>query len=141
MVLTAECLLLLAINMAWIGYRAEPDAPASHVMLVAAAIALGMQGAATRTVDGTPSTTYMTGALTALVAALATGRPAGASVPAAVGLTSMVAGGTCGAVLLEHARRFALLPPLAAILLVVVIKTRHHRAERPGSPQLNEAAR
>jgi uncharacterized membrane protein YoaK (UPF0700 family) len=132
-VLTAECLLLLAINLAWIGYRAEPGAAPSHVLLIAAAIALGMQGAAARTVDGAPSTTYMTGALTSLVEALTTGRPLGSSVPAAMGLISLVAGAMSGAVLVEHARQFALLPPLLAILLVVAMKTRHHRTERYGS--------
>jgi hypothetical protein len=37
----------------------------------------GMQGAAARTIAGDPSTTYMTGALTALVEALSTGRARG----------------------------------------------------------------
>lgn len=139
-VLTAECLLLAAVNLAWIGYGAEPDAQASHVMLIAAAVALGMQGAAARNIDGTPSTTYMTGALTTLVEAVTTGRPLGASVSAMVGLTSMVAGAACGAVLVEHARRLALLPPLVAIFVVVVLKTRHHRSERHGSPPPSHAA-
>jgi hypothetical protein len=37
-------------------------------------------------------------------------------------------------VLIVHAREAALLPALAAIALVVLIKGRHHRAELPTGP-------
>jgi uncharacterized membrane protein YoaK (UPF0700 family) len=128
-VLAAECVLLIAINAAWIGYGAAPPTAAADVLLVVAGICLGMQGAAARNIAGNPSTTYMTGALTGLVEALATGRARKADPTAAVGLPSLVAGAACGAVLIHHARAAALLPALAAIALVVLIKARHHHAE------------
>ena len=135
-VLAVECVLLVAINVVWIGYRADPPAAAIDALLVVAAVCLGMQGAAARVIDGTPSTTYMTGALTTLVEAVCTGRGRHADRSAATGLAALVAGAAAGAVLIVHAPRAALLPPLAAVLLVVIIKGRHHRAERAaGSDQ------
>jgi uncharacterized membrane protein YoaK (UPF0700 family) len=128
-VLTVECVILAAVNAAWIGYGATPPAAATDLMLVAAAVSLGMQGAAARAIEGNPSTTYMTGALTELIEALATGRRR-ANTSAVVGLLALVVGATCGALLVEHARPAALLPALASLVLVVVIKTREHHAER-----------
>jgi uncharacterized membrane protein YoaK (UPF0700 family) len=128
-VLLAEWVVLAAVAVAWIGWNARPPAAAVDVLLIAAAGALGMQGAAARGISGNPSTTYMTGALTALVEALATGRRDAADAAAAAGLLMLAAGAACGAVLVEHASVAALLPPLAALLLVVVIKLRHHRGE------------
>jgi uncharacterized membrane protein YoaK (UPF0700 family) len=133
-VLAAECVLLIAVNAGWIGWRAHPPAAVADVLLIVAGVCLGMQGAAARTIAGTPSTTYMTGALTSLVEALATGQPRQADPAAALGLATLVAGAACGAVLIRHARPAALLPALTAIVLVVLIKGRHHRAEIPADP-------
>jgi uncharacterized membrane protein YoaK (UPF0700 family) len=133
-VLAAECVLLIAVNAGWIGYRAHPPAAAANVLLIVAAVCLGMQGAAARTIAGNPSTTYMTGALTSLIEALATGQARKADPAAALGLATLVVGATCGAVLIRHARPAALLPALAAIVLVVLIKGRHHQAEAPADP-------
>jgi uncharacterized membrane protein YoaK (UPF0700 family) len=131
LVLAAECALLAAVNIAWIGYDGAPPAAAVYLLLAAAGIALGMQGAAARAIKGNPSTTYMTGALTALVEALAAGGRRTADPSAVVGLLALVAGAACTAVLLQHARLLALLPPLASLVLVVAVKLREHRAERP----------
>jgi uncharacterized membrane protein YoaK (UPF0700 family) len=131
LVLVTEALILAAVNVAWICYDAAPPGAATDILLVAAAVALGMQGAAARAIKGNPSTTYMTGALTAVVEALATGRPRSADTSAVAGLLALVAGAACSAVLVEHAPRTALLPPLASLLLVVLIKLRDHRTEQP----------
>jgi uncharacterized membrane protein YoaK (UPF0700 family) len=128
-VLAAECLLLIAVNAGWIGWQAHPPAPATDALLVVAGVCLGMQGAAARTIAGNPSTTYMTGALTGLVEAVATGQAHQADLTAAAGLPCLVIGAACGTVLIGHARPAALLPALAAIALAVLIKSRHHRAE------------
>jgi uncharacterized membrane protein YoaK (UPF0700 family) len=130
LVLAAEALILAAVNVTWICYDAAPPGAATDALLVAAALALGMQGAAARAIEGNPSTTYMTGALTALVEALATGRHRSADASAAVGLLALVAGAASCAVLVEHVPRVALLPPLVSLLLVVLIKLRQHRAEQ-----------
>jgi uncharacterized membrane protein YoaK (UPF0700 family) len=130
-VLAVEWVVLAALNVAWICYHAAPPAAASDVLLVAAALALGMQGAAARSIKGNPSTTYMTGALTTLVEALSTGGRRTADASIAVGLLCLVAGGACSAVLVEHASQAALLPPLAGLGLVVVIMLgRHSREQR-----------
>jgi uncharacterized membrane protein YoaK (UPF0700 family) len=128
-VLAAEAVILVAVNLAWVLYRTEPPSGAVYVMLAAAALALGMQGAAARAIAGAPSTTYMTGALTTLIEALATGRRKAVDVSALYGLPALIAGAAVGAVLVTHAKYFALLPPLVAVLLVVAVKARHHRAE------------
>ncbi|HEY2519118.1 MAG TPA: YoaK family protein [Streptosporangiaceae bacterium] len=132
-VLAAECVLLIAVNAGWIGYRAHPPAAAADVLLIVAGVCLGMQGAAARAIAGTPSTTYMTGALTNLVESLATGQARQADPTAAIGLATLVAGAACGAILIEHARPAALLPALAAIVLVVLLKGRHHASEAASS--------
>jgi uncharacterized membrane protein YoaK (UPF0700 family) len=140
-VLAVECVILAAVNIAWIGYGAALPAAATDVMLTALALALGMQSAAARAIDGTPSTTYMTGALTALVEALATGRRRGVDMSALVGLMALVAGAAFSALLLaEHASRIALLPPLAAVSLVVAVKMRHHSTERHADDGLDDDA-
>lgn len=129
LVLAAEWTLLAAVNVAWVSWRAAPPAAAADGLLVAAAVALGLQGAAARAIAGNPSTTYMTGALTALVEALASGGRRSADASAALGLLGLVAGAACSAVLAERARPAALLPPLASLLAVVVIKLRQHHQE------------
>ncbi len=128
-VLVVESVILAAVNVAWIGWDATPPAAATDVLLIALAFALGMQGAAARGVKGNPSTTYMTGALTALVESLATGGRKGADPSAAIGLVMLIIGAACGAVLVQHARPVALLPALAALLAVVLVKLRDHRVE------------
>lgn len=127
--LAAECVVLIAVNAAWFGYDAAPPAAAGDVLLTVLAVCLGMQGAAARAIAGTPSTTYMTGALTSLVEAFTNGKRRTADASAAIGLVGLVAGAACSAALVTHARSAALLPPLAALLLVVVLKARHHRVE------------
>ena len=133
-VLAVESVVLIAVNAGWIGYHAHPPAAATDVLLVVAGVCLGMQGAAARAIAGTPSTTYMTGALTHLVEALATGRARDADPTAAVSLATLVLGAACGGILIVHARLAALLPALAAVMLVILIKGRHHRAEIPVDP-------
>jgi uncharacterized membrane protein YoaK (UPF0700 family) len=129
-VLAVEWVILAAVNIAWFCYRAAPPAGATDVLLIALALALGMRGAAARGIKGNPSTTYMTGALTTLVEAVATGGRRNADAAAAVGLVMFVAGAVCSALLVEHARQTALLPPLAALLLVILIKVGDHRTEQ-----------
>jgi uncharacterized membrane protein YoaK (UPF0700 family) len=129
-VLGAEGAILVALNIAWIAYGARPPTAATYLMLGAAALSLGMQGAAARAISGAPSTTYMTGALTTYVEALVTGRRRTSDPSAAAGLLALVAGSALTAVLVEDARYFALVPPLAAVTLVTVIKLRHHRSEQ-----------
>jgi uncharacterized membrane protein YoaK (UPF0700 family) len=131
-VLGVEFAILVGLNVTWISYQAHPPARATDAMLVAAAIALGAQGAAARLISPAPSTTYMTGALTVLIETVTTGRHRHVDISAVAGLLAMVAGAAVGALLVVHAPRAALLPPLIAIGCVVTVKYRHHRVERVG---------
>jgi uncharacterized membrane protein YoaK (UPF0700 family) len=130
LVLAVESAMLVALNVAWIGYGADPPAAATDLMLTAAALALGLQGAAARGIAGNPSTTYMTGALTTLIEALSTGGRRAADLASVTGLIALVVGAACSALLVEHARQVALVLPLVSLLLVIAIKLRDHRAER-----------
>jgi uncharacterized membrane protein YoaK (UPF0700 family) len=129
-VLTVEFAVLASSNVAWIAAGAEPSPSAQLALLVAAALALGMQSAAARAVDGSPSTTYMTGALTAVVEAVATLRLGRVDRAAVASLAALVAGAAVGAALVRHARIVAPLPPLVAIGAVVAAKHWDHHRER-----------
>ena len=113
----AESCIFAAANAAWLGYRADPPTAVRDALLTAIAAALGLQGAAARALDGAPSTTYMTGALTNLVMSFTAGKRRDADAAAAIGLVALVAGAACGAAIVTYAPAAALLPPLAAVLL------------------------
>lgn len=130
-VLGVELALLAGLNAVWIAYSAHPPAQARDAMLLATAIALGMQGAAARLISPAPSTTYMTGALTVLIETVTTGRHRHVDISAIAGLLAMVAGAGVGALLVERAERAALLPAFAAVACVVTVKFHHHRSQRP----------
>jgi uncharacterized membrane protein YoaK (UPF0700 family) len=127
-VIAAECCLLVAINAIWLGYHADPPISVADSLLTAMAGALGMQSAAARVLEGAPSTTYLTGALTNLVMALATGKRRQVDAFAMIALVALVAGAACSAAIVTSARSAALLPPLAALVLVFAVRARHHRA-------------
>jgi uncharacterized membrane protein YoaK (UPF0700 family) len=129
-VLAIEWALLAAINIVWITYDGKLSSGPATVLLLGASVSLGMQSAVARAIDGTPSTTYMTGALTNLIEAIATGRARQADPTALIGLVTLVAGAACSAVLFEHARALALLPCLLAVGAVAIVKLRHHARER-----------
>jgi uncharacterized membrane protein YoaK (UPF0700 family) len=129
-VLVVEWAVLAAINIIWIVYDGNLSSGPATALLAGAAVALGMQSAAARAIDGTPSTTYMTGALTNVIEAIATGQPRRADPMALIGLFTLVAGAACSAVLFEHARALALLPSLLAVGAVAIVKLRHHARER-----------
>ncbi|HWG25561.1 YoaK family protein [Actinospica sp.] len=126
-IFVAECCVLVAVNAVWLGYHADPPTAVRDSLLTAMAGALGMQSAAARGLEGAPSTTYMTGALTNLVMALATGRWRQADPSAAIGLVALVAGAACSAAIVTYARSAALLPPLVALALAVAVRARHAR--------------
>jgi uncharacterized membrane protein YoaK (UPF0700 family) len=129
-VLVVEWVVLAAINITWIVYDGKLSSGPATALLAGAAVALGMQSAAARAIEGTPSTTYMTGALTNVIEAIATGQARRVDLTALIGLLTLVAGAACSALLFEHARALALLPSLLAVGAVAVVKLRHHARER-----------
>ncbi|MFD2348572.1 YoaK family protein [Nonomuraea ferruginea] len=73
-VLGAELLALVAFAVGWEVTGGRPSAVALHVLLVLTAMAMGLQSAAMRALGGrrVVSTTYLTGTLTGVIAALLT---------------------------------------------------------------------
>jgi uncharacterized membrane protein YoaK (UPF0700 family) len=126
-VLAMESAILLVLNVVWLGYGGRPTGVAAGLMLFFAALALGAQSAAARNVGGTPSTTYLTGALTTLIEALCRGRRADPS--AVYGLVGLVGGAAVSAALVASLRPAALLPALVAVTVVIAVKLRDHGRE------------
>jgi uncharacterized membrane protein YoaK (UPF0700 family) len=126
-VLALESAILLVLNVVWLGYGGRPTGVAAGLMLFFAALALGAQSAAARNVGGTPSTTYLTGALTTLIEALCRGRRADPS--AVYGLGGLVSGAAISAALVTSLRPAALLPALVAIAVVIAVKLHDHGRE------------
>jgi uncharacterized membrane protein YoaK (UPF0700 family) len=126
-VLALESAILLVLNVVWLGYGGRPTGVAAGLMLFFAALALGAQSAAARNVGGTPSTTYMTGALTTLIEALCRGRRADPS--AVYGLVGLVSGAAVSAALVTSLRPAALLPALVAVAVAISVKLHDHGRE------------
>jgi len=114
--LGAELALLAGVAVAWLASSGRPSSAAGLVTLAMAALAMGAQSAVVRAAPARlPSTTYLTGALTDLVAALGRGRGLGTHRPAAVSLTSVVAGAGLTALLVAELRPGA---PFVALVAV-----------------------
>ncbi|TXK33984.1 YoaK family protein [Nonomuraea sp. C10] len=118
-VLGAELLALVAFAVGWEVTGGRPSAVALHVLLVLTAMAMGLQSAAMRALGGrrVVSTTYLTGTLTGVIAALLTsGGLAGAMVRDIAILTAVVVGAAAGTLVVT------LVPAaLPAIPLVTVL--------------------
>ncbi|MEU4514907.1 DUF1275 family protein [Nonomuraea wenchangensis] len=134
--LAAELAVLAVFAAGWVASGAVPAAGPLHGLLVLAAGAMGLQSAAMRGLGGghPVSTTYLTGTLTGVVAALITvGRPQGARLRDLTVLTAVPVGGAGGALVLAHAP--AVLPaiPLATVLTAVAVATLLNRRPASGS--------
>jgi uncharacterized membrane protein YoaK (UPF0700 family) len=116
--LGAELVLLLVVAAAWWAMGGHPSGQVQPFLLGAAAIALGLQSSAILRfgISGL-STTYMTGTLTTLVAALAHGRHPRNVLPSAQIIGGLVAGAAAGALLILHA---PLVVPLVQVLPVAL---------------------
>jgi len=120
--LCLELVLLLGFSVVWWFSDAKPGAELQLVLLVADALALGVQSSAILRfgIRGL-STTYMTGTLTSVMSALAAGRHPSNWVSSAQILVSVVCGGGMAAVV--HSSAPAAIPALqfGPILLVLLI--------------------
>ena len=126
--LSIELALLLGLAISWAWSGGRPNGSGELALLAVAAFSMGIQGAAVRALGVSVSTTYMTGALTTLLEALATRRRfTDTERGAAVGLLSLALGALLGAALLDYERRAALLVPCIGVTLVVVTSAFRHR--------------
>ena len=128
-VLGLECALLVAIAVWWITLDAHPTSGQQSVLLAIAALAMGLQGASAREIMGqhNAGTTYLTGTLTGVVSAFATGRRPDPL--ALLSLGGLLVGAGIGAVLLENAPGTSALPPAAALVFVSVLSWRRRRID------------
>jgi uncharacterized membrane protein YoaK (UPF0700 family) len=127
-VLLAELLVLCGFAIGWVATSAAPTGPAQLGLLATAAVAMGLQTAAIRRVGVPLSTTYLTGAMTGVVAGL-TGSPRARSDRAAVAsLLAAIAGAIIGGMVLSAIAAAMPLLMLAPLGLVVTAAARRHRS-------------
>ncbi|MFJ3231132.1 YoaK family protein [Streptomyces sp. NPDC086787] len=115
LVVAAETALLLAVSGGWLALAGRPGPGGTPLLLACAAMAMGVQSAAT-VGSGVPeaSTTYLTGTLTSLARALG-GLPHGFAVAAALRLTAFLCGAVAGALLLRFAPLWTPFLPTALV--------------------------
>ncbi|MGW1542182.1 YoaK family protein [Streptomyces sp. NPDC002309] len=131
--LAVETLVLWAVSVAWIVADARPGSVQQAVLLAAGAAAMGCQGGGVRVAtSGTASTSYLTGAMTGVIAELVRNRRFDGKV--ALVIVCMPVGAALGGVAVRWARLaapgIAALLATAALLLVVRRSGRHARGGR-----------
>lgn|GEM_PF-1363358 len=137
--LLVELLTLCGFGIGWVATSAAPTGPAQLGLLATAAVAMGLQTAAIRRVGVPLSTTYLTGAMTGVVAGL-TGAPRSRCEPAAVAsLLAAIGGAIAGGMVLSTIPAAMPLVMLAPLGAVVTAAARRHRgvgvtATEPASP-------
>ena len=130
--LAAEVFVLVAFATGWEVTRAAPTGMTQLGLLGTAAVGMGLQSAAMRGLGIPVATTYLTGTLTGVVAALA-GKPRGSDDHAGIAaLVAAVVGAICGALVLSACPRAATLLTLIPLTAVVVTAGISHR--RHGRP-------
>ncbi|MEV5555563.1 DUF1275 family protein [Nonomuraea wenchangensis] len=129
--LGAELAVLAVFATGWVVAGVRPAAGPLHALLALAAGAMGLQSAAMRGLGGghRVSTTYLTGTLTGVVAALITvGRPQGARLRDLSVLAAVPVGAAGGALVLAYAPAALPAIPLATVLTAVTVATLLHRS-------------
>src|SRR4051794_30878382 len=123
--LGVQLLLLLVLAGGWWATAGRPSGLVQPFLLGLAAVALGLQSSAILRfgVSGL-STTYMTGTLTTLVAALAHGRHPPNVLPSAQIITGLVVGAGAAAVLIAHAPLVVPLLELIPVTLALIAAPR-----------------
>lgn len=125
--LAIEMVLLIGLAVAWL-LEPEPGEGVKLALLAVAASAMGMQSSAVRAVKVPVSTTYLTGALTGVVEAIATRTRFSASNRNGLyGLIALLTGALAGGLTVHYLRPAALVLPAVAVATVVVISWLEHR--------------
>ncbi len=113
-----EFCVLAVFCVGWEVSRGHPSGAGEQMLLAIAGIAMGIQGATIRHL-GEISTTYLTGTMTGVVSALATGRkPPGLG--RSLGIFAAVIAGACASALVT-AHMPALLPVVLLVPLALVV--------------------
>lgn len=129
-----EGIILLAVAIGWWSSGNSPGTGLALLLLIANALALGLQSSAIQRFGASGlSTTYMTGTLTTLVVTLAAGRPAREGTHKALLLLALILGAVLGTALVRHAPVLAPALPLAALVGALSVGLRS--ARRPAGAQ------
>jgi uncharacterized membrane protein YoaK (UPF0700 family) len=117
-----ELVLFAGIAIGWVVTHGSPPRSAETAILVIAATAMGLQGVAARQFPVVISTTYLTGALTGLVEALAARRALSATESAAAwGLASLATGAAIAIAILAACPQAAIFVPVVALGLTAYV--------------------
>ncbi|HZA12266.1 YoaK family protein [Mycobacterium sp.] len=126
-VLLAELLVLCGFAIGWFATSAAPTGPAQLGLLATAAVAMGLQTAAIRRVGVPLSTTYLTGAMTGVVAGLAETSRGHWDRAAVASLLAAIGGAITGGIVLSTIPAAMPLLLLAPLGVVVTAAARRHR--------------
>ncbi|MCC5577445.1 DUF1275 domain-containing protein [Microtetraspora sp. AC03309] len=121
--LAVELVVIACFSVGWEMTGGNPAIFAEHVLLALSALAMGMQSAAMRGLGGHAalSTTYLTGTLTGVVAALLTPRDGTRfDLRGMAMLAALTGGAACGTTLIAVAPSLFPAIPLSTLTLVVV---------------------
>lgn len=132
--------VLFVLALGWEATHAAPTGAAQLALLAAAAAAMGLQSAAMRGLGVTVTTTYLTGTLTGLVAALTGSARARIDWAAVAALIAAVGGAACGGAVLvtvPSAVPLLMLAPVAAVMAVAAY--RHRGAATVPAPRARPA--
>jgi len=115
----------------WLLSGGHPDGSTEFVLLMSVTCAMGIQSAAIRAVRVPVSTTYMTGAFTLLLEAVATRRAFSHTETSALGgLVALAAGASLGGLTIVVFVPVALMAPTTILAIVVVTSAVIHRRSR-----------
>ena len=129
--LTLQLGVLCALAFGWSATHASPAGVVRLVLLSAAAVSMGLQSAAVRGLGVPLATTFLTGTLTALLAALASGTRLRGHATGVTALIAAVTGAVCGGLALRITPAVTPLlsvgPLLAVIVGAVIVGAVRHR--------------
>jgi uncharacterized membrane protein YoaK (UPF0700 family) len=128
-----ELVILVGLSLGWLATAGEPGGIVQYGLIVAAALAMGLQSGA---VGGVAlpgvATTYVTGVLTGLVTHVAVGGASGGSLlRRAVVLVALLAGAAAGGGLVIGAPRAAPWIAVALVAAAVAVSARRPRRNVP----------
>ncbi|MDT5135159.1 MAG: hypothetical protein QOE41_4470, partial [Mycobacterium sp.] len=135
-VLGVEFVVLCGFTVGWEAIGTAPRGVVQLGLLTAAAAAMGLQSAAMRGLGVPVATTYLTGALTGVIAGWARSARLPSDRAALTAVVAAVAGAISGGVLVSivpAAVPLLILAPLAAVLAAALY---HHRSAGASSPPL-----
>jgi uncharacterized membrane protein YoaK (UPF0700 family) len=117
--LLVELVLMAGFTVGWELTGTRPNGSSQLALLAVAAAAMGTQSAAARALSSRVSTTYLTGTLTTVVAALVTGGAKSIQWREAAQILALAAGAAAGGLVLATAPVALPALPIVAIVLVI----------------------